>query len=903
MKKRVNLLIFILTLAFVMAAVACLPTASNSTKAYTVTVNLNGGAGVSAESFLKDGRLTEPSLEPVKDGYVFDGWYLDEACETQKVVFGAKLKKDIVIHAKWVKEGKKATFFLGSYTEEITVEEQDGRITPPIVSRDGYRFLGWFREKELLNEATDFNNVNDGAVFYAKWKADSFTITYDLDGLGHLSVSAKLSYSSEDAFLLVAPANIAKGYRFVNWVDENGNAVTSIEKGSSGNRAFKAVYISSNKNVESVKSGFVSQKDKTIEVHVPFDQASIKLGEYLNLSARATAKITDESGVNAENITLNDGENAGFTVTVEAEDGSHLDYGVKIYRHQDVEYTVKYYFTLGGEYEKLREDESVKAATVLTESLNAEEKSGYVFAGWFTDGENDVKYTHDAPILADTALYARYVGAVRDIIYYLGIGVGNENPNSFTMGVGLKLKAAEAPENYEFKGWALAMDSDEFIEEIAADRSEEITLYARYAVKDTAKIAYLEDDAFKIGQEIAAEQISDIINWAIYRRLTELEFVITDAESTGGDILDKVNEAVGNNIEVPFLTRGKMSGNVQSVKDVHTVTLKFGEFIEPGKSTGKALYAQAAYPEHGLKTEGREEKFDEFKINSIQNTVEVADTEQLYFAAENGYRPLPKVGSSAERVYKKAKTVLREIIDDNMTDIEKAHAIFDWIIINVTYDDELLRLGTQKDENGQNNVVNDYNGFYLEGVFDDKLAVCDGISKAYVLMCRMEGIPCIQVVGRSKESEVGHAWNKIKIDGKWYVVCPTSGGTVFNDTMEMLNHAFFMTNDAKMQAKYVENGDYPEANEVYDLYKDGEFTFDGKTYKLKAEDRTEVIAATKYLISSGTGLRNIDIKINYNTDESGLNRALGEAAAALKYDVKKMSYKYTDGVLIIIILE
>ena len=49
----------------------------------------------------------------------------------------------------------------------------------------------------------------------------------------------------------------------------------------------------------------------------------------------------------------------------------------------------------------------------------------------------------------------------------------------------------------------------------------------------------------------------------------------------------------------------------------------------------------------------------------------------------------------AEVILNTAKSILREIIDDDMNDFEKIKAIHDWLVLNVTYDDELLNLSDE----------------------------------------------------------------------------------------------------------------------------------------------------------------------------------------------------------------
>ena len=156
--------------------------------------------------------------------------------------------------------------------------------------------------------------------------------------------------------------------------------------------------------------------------------------------------------------------------------------------------------------------------------------------------------------------------------------------------------------------------------------------------------------------------------------------------------------------------------------------------------------------------------------------VEVGNTEQLFMAVQYGARPVfTKENSVAEKVYNNAKQVLKEINNsDDLTDYQKAYNIYTYLGNNVKYDYVLYEYMSQKQDFSTRSFGN-YSIFYLEGVFldlDNQYAVCDGIAKAYTLLCRIEGIECYKVNGdvlyaktpysqeRIKEN---HAWNKIKI--------------------------------------------------------------------------------------------------------------------------------------------
>lgn len=53
----------------------------------------------------------------------------------------------------------------------------------------------------------------------------------------------------------------------------------------------------------------------------------------------------------------------------------------------------------------------------------------------------------------------------------------------------------------------------------------------------------------------------------------------------------------------------------------------------------------------------------------------------------------------------------------------------------------------------------------------DHYAVCDGYSKAFLLLCEREGIECVIVLGTALPSMENHAWNYVRMDDdKWYAV-------------------------------------------------------------------------------------------------------------------------------------
>lgn len=79
----------------------------------TATFYLNAGDGsVYATAAFTLGEWVDPPEEPVREGYVFDGWFADEKGEN-KFSFNARYDSDVSIYASW----RKVYVFEAEYTD------------------------------------------------------------------------------------------------------------------------------------------------------------------------------------------------------------------------------------------------------------------------------------------------------------------------------------------------------------------------------------------------------------------------------------------------------------------------------------------------------------------------------------------------------------------------------------------------------------------------------------------------------------------------------------------------------------------------------------------------------------------------------------------------------------------
>ena len=245
-----------------------------------------------------------------------------------------------------------------------------------------------------------------------------------------------------------------------------------------------------------------------------------------------------------------------------------------------------------------------------------------------------------------------------------------------------------------------------------------------------------------------------------------------------------------------------------------------------------------------------------FYIDGVKETMSVSTSNMLYKAVAWGYKPV-FMGSQAEnlkQIYDNAKDALSYIVSDEMSEYEKVHAIYDYIIYNVRYDHDCANAEDKYvSGNLSLNEKMKYYGYYLEGIFLDKFykkdmhAVCDGKSKAFVLMCGIEGITAVRISGEASSDGKnfgGHAWNKVLLDlngtgdKEWYFV-DTTWGDVGDDSKEFLSHAYFLLSDDEVKNTHVEKTGhgYPKAEGRFDYYAHETYTSNGTEYNYVITNR------------------------------------------------------------------
>ncbi|MBQ9791570.1 MAG: InlB B-repeat-containing protein, partial [Clostridia bacterium] len=253
----------------------------------------------------------------------------------------------------------------------------------------------------------------------------------------------------------------------------------------------------------------------------------------------------------------------------------------------------------------------------------------------------------------------------------------------------------------------------------------------------------------------------------------------------------------------------------------------------------------------------RSDTYDSYVSDNKYLYTYVNTSEELYWAVENGVTPLFTYETCRPYyIYNKAKEVLNSIIYEEMTDYEKALAIFDWISLNTVYNYTSPYTYQSLGFNGYSDIPS----YYLEGVFINGYSVCDGFSKAFSLLCNMEGIEAIRIVGEagSVGDMGGHAWNKVIIDGECYVVDITWTEIIRSSTTENLTHEYFMVSDEYIAETHIAHPNrskfaldkYNASNNYKTYYENVMYTYNSNTFDHVITSDSEFKSILDYVIDA-----------------------------------------------------
>lgn len=145
----------------------------------------------------------------------------------------------------------------------------------------------------------------------------------------------------------------------------------------------------------------------------------------------------------------------------------------------------------------------------------------------------------------------------------------------------------------------------------------------------------------------------------------------------------------------------------------------------------------------------------------ISHMMEIYDTDPILEA----YRTGDESGLSRydKTILKLARNALMLILEEGMSDYEKERAIYQWVVRYVSYDyDHYDKLeGASLDSSTPYNPLVKGKG------------ICLGFATTFQLLADLAGLESIIVTGTAFSDGEDHAWNMVRLNGKWYCVDST----------------------------------------------------------------------------------------------------------------------------------
>jgi len=383
-------------------------------------------------------------------------------------------------------------------------------------------------------------------------------------------------------------------------------------------------------------------------------------------------------------------------------------------------------------------------------------------------------------------------------------------------------------------------------------------------------------------------ELDALVIYAIYYRLDTIKFYQNFTDSNA------ISKAFNEYAEIMSLTRWTSGVDLITMRmeydtpstPKHTATETY-----EGKETDITQIDYGTISSYSTTPRSDDSGYtkEDLPIYDRTKSMNVYTSEQLFQAVQAGYLPVIVGDCGAKTIWDTACQVAMNIIDDSMTDYEKVLAIFDWVCSTNQYDWNLYSyteaqaemLSTSVEYQEIEDALRNFKGFYLEGMFlDNGQAVCDGISKAFSLLCGIENIEAYKVNGTV--SGGGHAWNKVALDldgngtGEWYTIDCTWNDVYDiqeNDTTktgnEWLTHNYFLVTDSSISSDHVEQWPNRDVSSTaFDYFTTTKVTIESTTYDMYIETSGEIDALIDYLCIN---FDNFEVRV-YTSDLSGALR-------------------------------
>lgn len=498
----------------------------------TVTFVTNGGTAIQRQIIEKNSLVLVPE-NPVKNGYKFDGWYIDRAL-TLPFDFTIEVRNNLTLYAKWEAIKNIVTYDTngGSSVAEGAFITGEEIVLPADPTKEGYTFNGWYTDKELTKKYVK-GAVNSSFTLYAGWTANDCTIKFEENGGSEIGDIVVLYNDTIE----LSKEPIRFGYVLEGWyTDKELTKKFDLSTPVKGDMTLYAKWVDAIYTIKFETNGgtliddITLQHEELLPDSISTTKENYKFGGWyldkelatpFDTSVGVTASVTlyakwvgivchitfeEDGGTEVSDLDVNYGQII-IKPTNPTKDGfifggwftdSEL---TKIYNFSNV---VRSDLTL---YAKWVVDSNVKPKHTVTlydgtfnlfrtievtegdllTNLPTPTMEGLSFEGWYLDQSFESKYDLTIPVTIDLKLYANFVET------YIVTFVSKDNRTLKVVEVmgGYSVEAPPAPEitGYDFIGWNHAL----------TNVTESFTAYPLYELHKYVAV-------FKVGETVISTQ-------------------------------------------------------------------------------------------------------------------------------------------------------------------------------------------------------------------------------------------------------------------------------------------------------------------------------------------------------------------------------------------------------------
>ncbi len=422
-------------------------------------------------------RATKPA-DPDRYGYDLVDWYTDRAC-TKKFNFNTAINGNTTLYGKFELTKHKVMFDQNTsavpFQKLVEVTHGETVREPKDWTLTGYDFAGWYIDKDCTTKYDFSTPVMNDITLYAKWTIKKLTVKFET-GEGTPVATQTVDYGS----YLTKPEDpqwtkdVSKVFGYWYYDGDSSTVAYGFNKPITFNMTLHAEWLDAVTVTLSANGGTFADGSQESIVRIA---KGTSLGSF--------PVVTKAADSTSDAYILDGWLKQDTSEEVKAADKITSDVTLIANWHTGKNYhSVTYY---NGEY--VVHSDAVEDGTILGADMAPQvSRTGYTFAGWYTDKACTQQYHFGNKVTADLDLYAKWTPETRTVTCNANGGTFADGTasTSETVNYDACAKLSEVPtyEGYDFAGWYTTDDDKGY--EFDRDNTsvqENITLYAHWRTK------------------------------------------------------------------------------------------------------------------------------------------------------------------------------------------------------------------------------------------------------------------------------------------------------------------------------------------------------------------------------------------------------------------------------------